>query len=252
MGEHRTVACDKPFGRDAEEAAAMCELARASGVVGLLNFEFRYDPVRERIRSLVADGAIGRPEHLQHTMVAALSRTPLRPYGWLFDRTRGGGWIGAFGAHVIDFARWTFGEIVEATADVRTTIAERPDGDGTMLRCTAEDGFVARLRTATGVTVLIDSTFAAPVGRPPRTTVIGTEGIIETEADQRITLYPAGGEPVDVTPDLDGGNLYRIPAQRWAAIARDTARAGEAPAGAPTFADGLACAIVMDRLRGAG
>src|SRR5262249_27251640 len=79
------VLCDKPFGRNAEEAAAMCHLARDAGVPGFLNFETRYDPARKRLRELVAEGAVGTPEHMQLSMLLASTRVPLRPYGWLFD-----------------------------------------------------------------------------------------------------------------------------------------------------------------------
>ena len=46
------VLCDKPFGRNAEEAAEMCELARAAGRCrAFFNFENRYDAARMRMRS---------------------------------------------------------------------------------------------------------------------------------------------------------------------------------------------------------
>src|SRR5262245_57887253 len=40
------VLCDKPFGLDADESAAMTELAKEAGIVNLLNFERRFDPGR--------------------------------------------------------------------------------------------------------------------------------------------------------------------------------------------------------------
>src|SRR5262247_3788521 len=53
------VLCDKPFGRNAAEASGMCKLASDAGVIGLLNFENRYDAARKRVRALVEEGAIG-------------------------------------------------------------------------------------------------------------------------------------------------------------------------------------------------
>jgi predicted dehydrogenase len=249
IGAGRAVACDKPFGRDAQEGAAMCDLASESGVVNVVNFEFRYDAVRQQLRSLVEGGAIGEPQHLQHTMVSSLSRVPLRPYGWLFDRDLGGGWLGAFGSHVIDFARWTFGEIVAASAELRTAIAERPDAGGTLRRCSADDGFVATLRTARGVTVTIDSTSAAPVNLPPTTVIVGSDGVLTTGADQRITLHRSDGTTEEVAPNPEGADVYRLPMQRWTAAVRDAVRKGAVADGTPTFADGLACARVMGELR---
>jgi predicted dehydrogenase len=243
------VACDKPFGRDASEARAMCELAQDAGVVNLINFEFRYDPMREALRRLVLEGAVGTPEHFEHSMFMALSRSPLRPHGWLFDAALGGGWIGAFGSHVIDFARWCFGDVVAAAAELRTSIEERPDAEGNPKRCTAEDGFVATLRTASDVTIVIDSSCAAPVSLAPRTVIIGSEAIIETEGDRRAVISHLDGRREELDPSPDGANVYLLPSQRWASMARDAVRDGEASPDAPTFADGLACARVMDLLR---
>jgi predicted dehydrogenase len=59
-------------------------------------------------------------------MLLAITRVPLRPYGWLFDDDLGGGWLRALGSHLVDFSRWTFGEVVDATGRLRTAVAERP------------------------------------------------------------------------------------------------------------------------------
>jgi predicted dehydrogenase len=172
MSEGRAVLCDKPFGRDATEAETLYAAAEAADCLHLLNFEFRYHPTRALVRDLVDGGSIGIPEHVQWTHLSAGSREPLRPHGWLFDRAAGGGWVGAWGSHAVDFLRWTFGEIGDVWAQCRTTITERRDGDGTIRVCDAEDGFSAVLGFDDGVTVAIDSTFAAPVSLAPRFVVV--------------------------------------------------------------------------------
>ncbi len=241
------VLCDKPFGRNAEEAAEMCGLAGDAGVAALVNFEMRYDPVRRHLRRMVRDGALGRPEHVLCTSILALSRSPMRPYGWLFDAELGGGWIGAWGSHLIDFIRWVFGEIVDGTASLRTAIPERPDREGRVCRCTAEDGFTASFGSASGVTVSVDSTFAAPVNMPPRLTIVGCDAAVELVGATRVTRRDAaGGEEEIVVPGADGG--LSLTMRKWAAVIRDAALGGPLPADAPTFADGLACRQVMDRL----
>ena len=116
----KAVLCDKPFGCDATDAVAMDAAARDAGVVALLNFEFRHHPGRVRLRELVQEGAVGPVEHVQWNAFNAGSRIPLRQYGWLFDASRGGGWIGAWGSHAIDFLRWTFGDLTDAGAARRS------------------------------------------------------------------------------------------------------------------------------------
>jgi len=243
------VLCDKPFGRNASEAEAMAVRARSEGVLHFVNFEFRCHPAREKLRALIRDGAVGTVEHVHWSAFSAGSRVPLRRHGWLFDAELGGGWVGAWGSHVIDFLRWTFGEIAQARAELRTTITERPDIDGHLRRCTAEDGFTASMRTEEGVTIAIDTTFVAPVDVPSRVTVVGSAGVLEATADHRITLRTAEGRREEFELDHGSDDPHLLPMRRWAVVLRDTVRRGSVTPDTPTFIDGVACARVMDRLR---
>jgi predicted dehydrogenase len=245
----RAVLCDKPFGTSTAEAAAMAAAARDADAVALLNFEFRHHPGRSALRSLLRDGAIGTVEHVQWTVFGAGFRVPMRPYGWLFDAQRGGGWIGAWGSHVIDFLRWTFGDLLDVSARLRTDITERPDRDGKLHRCTAEDGFTALLRTEGGVSVTIDTTFVAVKNSPPRVVVLGSDGSLESIADGRITLRDAEGTHEVFTFDPPREDPHLVPMRAWAEVVRDAVRNGAVPEGEPTFADGVACARVMDAMR---
>jgi len=241
-----SVICDKPFGRHAEDAESMRSLADESGVLAFLNFEYRYEKGRLRLRELVADGAIGEPEHVDSTMLTATTRVPLRPYGWIFDADLGGGWLRALGSHLIDFARWTFGEVTEAVGQLRTAITERPDVDGKVHPCTADDGFVASLRTDRGVTFVVDSSSAAPVNLTPSMFVVGSAGLLEV-IGERIVLHNAEGTREVFTPESGVNSLFASQ-QAYAVSIRDIVRDGSVPPGTPTFADGVACVEVMDRL----
>jgi predicted dehydrogenase len=254
LAEGKAVLCDKPFALDAQEAAALVAEAAASGVVALCNFEFRFHPVRRLLRELVRTDALGRIEHVHWTHLSAGSRVPLRRYGWLFDRDRGGGWIGAWGSHAIDTIRWCFGEIVAVDAQPRIDVAERPDDHGELHACTAEDGLTAALRLETGATIAIDSSFAASASVAPRLTVLGAEATCEIVADARVILRRGDGTSEVLTPKSspgDGSDRHAEPMHRFAEVVRDVVTGAEVPPGVPTFADGLACDIVLDQLRAA-
>ncbi len=246
----KAVLCDKPFGRNVADAATMLDLARDAGVLHLLNFEFRCHPARAALRALMLDDAVGSVEHVQWSQFSSGSRFPLRRFGWLFDRDLGGGWIGAWGSHAIDFLLWSLGALPDVSGELRTTIGERPDIDGHLHRCTAEDGFTASLRSAAGVTVTIDTTFVAPVNLPGRLTVIGSDGVLEAVGDHRITLRTDAGLTEQFALEPGTGDPHLLPMRRWAEVVRDAVRRGAPEPGTPTFADGLACAEVMDALRG--
>ena len=252
IARDHAVLCDKPFGVSSLEAEPLVGAAEAAECLHLVNFEFRYDPMRELLRELVLDGAVGEPEHVTWTHVSAGSVVPMRPHGWLFERSSGGGWIGAWGSHAVDTIRWTFGEIVAAHGTPRTVVTERPDPAGVLQTCDADDSFSGWLRTDRGVTVTIDSTFAAPASLAPRIVVIGSEGVLECIADRRIVVRRAGEEPEGHERPPADGDPHLVPMQRWAAVVRDAVDAGLAPPGAPTFVDGFACSQVLDALGRAG
>ncbi len=241
------VLCDKPFGRNAGESAEMLELATEAGVIGLLNFERRFDAAREQLRSLLLGGAIGEPNHFQYSRFLAVPQP--RPYGWLSSKELGGGWLGGQGSHLIDACRCLFGEIADAAAVMRTPTTRRADALGVLHECDAEDGFTAVLRTVTGVTAVIDCAIESSVSTPERTAVFGATGMLEI-GDAGIVRRMADGTVESIAIDLQGRPPHVVAMERWAAIVCDTVRTGVVEPGSPTFADGLACAVVMDRVRG--
>jgi predicted dehydrogenase len=251
LGEGKAVLCDKPFALDADEAAELEAEARAAGVVALCNFEFRYAPARGMLREIVAEGELGRIEHVQMTRLSAGSRVPLRPWGWLFDRELGGGWVGAWGSHAVDTLRSLFAaEVTKVQALLRLDVRERPDEFGDLHTCTAEDGFSASLVLSNGASVAIDSGFAAVANLTPRFMVFGSNAIAELVGETRITIRRADGsrESVDLA-DAEEADGHLAPMRRFAEVVRDAVTSGEIPAHAPTFSDGRACDAVLDRLR---
>ncbi len=238
------VLCDKPFGMNVEEAMAMSEFAREAGIVHLLNFERRFDPGRVRLRSLIQDGAIGQPQHFQYSRFLSI---PERPYSWLCSRDLGGGWLPGQGSHLIDCCRWLFGEIVDAAGVTRIARAERSDATGRLHRCTAEDGFVATLRSASGVTAVIDCSVESPVSTPEHTAVVGSLGMLVLSDDGlQLTTRAGVAERYDV--DLESKGSLVLSMERWAAAVCQAVRRGAPEPGWPTFDDGLACARIMEQL----
>jgi predicted dehydrogenase len=247
----RAVLCDKPFALDADEAADLEAEARAAGVVALCNFEFRYAPARALLRDMIGAGDLGLVERVQITRLSAGTRVPLRPWGWLFDRAQGGGWIGAWGSHAVDSLRSMIGaEVTEVQALLRIDVRERPDRDGAPHVCTAEDGFSATLALSNGASVAIDSGFASAANVTPRFGVFGSTGVAQLVGESRIEVRRADGtrDTVDLD-DGEDGDGHLAPMRRFAEVVRDAVHSGDIPATAPTFADGRACDVVLDRLR---
>ena len=76
----------------------------------------------------------------------------------------------------------------------------------------------------------------------------GSEGVLELVGDQKVTWRRADGtrEQFDDVRSESEGDPHLVPMRRWAEQVRHAVRSGEAIV--PSFADGLACRRVLDRL----
>jgi predicted dehydrogenase len=241
------VLCDKPFGRHAEDARAMRDLAVEAGVPHFLNFQLRFFESRQRLRQLLAEGAIGEPQHVVFTLMMSLPRS--MQFKWVFDESLGGGWLRAQGSHWIDLNRFAFGDIVDVSGQAETVVGERPDSEGNPHSCTADDAFTLRLRTARNVTTVMDSSWAASVNLTPSILVYGSNGALEeTGHGSRLVLHTRKGAPEEIYAAGADANPVLDPMKHFASMIRDAVRDGVTPSEAPTFEDGLACVEVMDRV----
>ncbi|MAR92040.1 MAG: oxidoreductase [Pseudomonadales bacterium] len=243
----RAVLCDKPFGRNGQDAWAMLELVEQAKVRHFLNFEFRCDPLRERVKALLEGGAIGTPLHMNYTMF--LSRGRQLPHGWLFQREQGGGWIGAFVSHVVDMLHWWFGDVESLSCCSRIDWPQhrgRDSGDARLYKATAEDAVSAWFRLSNGTTVMLDTGFSAAVNLPPQITILGTEGCIRFGQGPGLELQRAGAEPEEIPVAMEG-NPVAVSLQRWFSQVGEAIKNDQQIA--PDFNTGLSCARVLDQLR---
>lgn len=242
----RNVLCDKPFGRNPTEARAMRDRAEAVGVLHFLNFEFRLMPARVKAKALIDAGAIGALQHVSWTFIGS----GLRPqaFRWLFDRSQAGGWIGAFGSHVIDSLRFFYGrEVVSCGGVMRTEVRERLDRAGQPHRADAEDAFSAWFVFEGGGTANLDTAFASTVPLPHRVYLLGSEGTIEIVDDVDVIFHCPGREADSYIGERHVGDLHEPGLVPWFTTVHDAVCEGRLIT--PNFADGLAVAQAMDRLR---
>ncbi|MGO9877656.1 MAG: Gfo/Idh/MocA family protein [Acidimicrobiia bacterium] len=194
IAARKHVLCEKPFARDANEAASMLDAAQAGGVVHFLGTEFRWSSGQASMARVVARGEIGTPKLATFLMhIPMLADPDGEVPSWWADASQGGGWLGAQAAHVIDQVRVMLGEFEGVSASLSQVSARDWD---------VEDSFTVRFRTASGV----DGTMQSTVGAwgPPVfcTRVAGTSGTVWTEFDTVRVADSAGTREVPVPADL--------------------------------------------------
>ncbi|WP_176594583.1 Gfo/Idh/MocA family protein [Sphingobium sp. EM0848] len=164
----RAVMCEKPFARDLSQAREMLVAAEQAGIVHALGAEFRFDSAQALLRRVVKEGMIGDP--------LMFSRIYQQPGGsgdepltdWWTDAEQGGGFLGAFGTHMIDQVRSTVGEIVAVSAILRT-LSGRPG-------MTSDDYYNVQFVTETGCRGVIEAAQYFPGPFVMVTKVAGTSG----------------------------------------------------------------------------
>jgi predicted dehydrogenase len=128
-GKH--VLCEKPLARTAEEARAMLDAVRETGVVHMVAFNYRRTPAVALARKLIDEGAIGAVRNFRGTYLQDWSNDPDLPLSWRFERkVAGSGAVGDIATHVIDFARYLVGEVGAVNAMTQRYIPDRPIPEG--------------------------------------------------------------------------------------------------------------------------
>lgn len=246
LDHQRAVLCEKPLGLNAGEARAMRDRARSLGVLHFTNYEFRRHPARVALKTVLDAGTIGDVQHISWTFIGSAWRQ--RPYGWLFDAARGGGWIGAYGSHAVDTLRWLLdSEVADCGGVIRTEIVARTDAAGAEHRATADDAMTSWYVFANGTSVSFDTAFATTVALPNRMILLGRDGAIEFVDDRSLTIRRPGVEDEVITFPPPPGDLHEPALIPWLTDVRDALAAGRQIA--PSFDDGVTVAETLDRLK---
>jgi predicted dehydrogenase len=254
------VLCEKPFALSAAEATAMLDAANAARVTHLVGHEFRWAVDRAVIGRAIADGLIGAPRLMTivgHVALAADLAAPVPE--WWFDPSRGGGWLGASGSHVIDQVRTWLGDELDTLSATLPMVSAR---DATTA---AEDSFSVRATTRRGAEVIVVQTASAWSNRAGAVTAVaGTLGTVWTHEGVAWVADAEGERPLAVAADLElpaspesddpRHRFTHLELGPYTRLCETFARGvrGEpfrAAVPVPTFADGVAEMLVIDAIR---
>ena len=252
------VLCEKPMAMSLGEATEMAAAAHASGRIHVLGHQSRFNPVRARIRELVAQGYLGTPRHLHYHHFAPGNAATAR-WTWWSSRDQGGGMLGEYASHQIDLARWYLGDIVEAEGRVATFQKSRP-GDDMMRRVTSDDYAEVGLAFAGGAVARIVVSAASASRSGPRLELHGSQGSLVLDADDRLWGTRGSTDPEDLTvpetrPSLIGwgrNDTFTPAFQRLVEALAVALASGRQPESAATLDDGVAIQHVLDAARSGG
>ena len=251
-GKH--VLCEKPMARNLAETRDMVKMAEQVGAVAMINHEFRFLPVRARVKELIDEGYLGEPHAATlHVYRSSLADPEGRPFGWLMEQDKAGGMLGATGSHHVDALRWWFGEIHAVAGAMATKIKRRrlPDSSA-MATVDADDNFAVLLRFANGAlaTIQVSATAVADAGE--EITLSGSDGMLLVHGDGRLYGARRGETAIkelQIPERLAGGipDFSHFLAHPTTLLIREwVAAIRRGVTSAPTFADGAKVQEVLD------
>ncbi|MDQ3930063.1 MAG: Gfo/Idh/MocA family oxidoreductase [Chloroflexota bacterium] len=231
-GKH--VLCEKPISTRAADVEQLITTQRRTGVKVMEAFMYRFHTQTERVRQLLAAGAIGEIKIVRATFDFLLSRTnDVR-----LSKELGGGALLDVGCYCVNVSTLVVGTIPRA---VTASAVFSPDGVDTSL--------VGTLEFANGVLGVIDCSFQVGTSMQQKLEVSGTGGRVKVaepfrmgDEDTTIIVDKADKEGTVEHVSVPGGNEYQFMVEHFAdAVLNDTPLSY-------TLEDSLANMRVLDAL----
>jgi len=123
-GKH--VLCEKPVGRNPDETLEAAQLARGSGLVTFVGYNYRWAPVVQHAANLIAAGALGPLTHYRGRFLNGYASDPDGVLSWRFLAEQGYGTLSDLLSHAIDMAHLLAGSIDQVVGSRETFIPTRP------------------------------------------------------------------------------------------------------------------------------
>ena len=172
---------EKPLATNLADAERVVAAWQGSGLIAMMGFNYRYNPLVERARARIVANAVGDPIAIRTVFATARRAIP----AWKKQRDTGGGVLLDLAVHHIDLVRFLLGaEISAVSAEIRSTSS---DQDTAFLQLSLTNGAVAQ--TMCSLSAVEDD----------RIEVYGANG--------KITIDRYRSLRVDVAPVTTGGAL---------------------------------------------
>ena len=250
------VLCEKPLALNEAEARELAITAERAGVIHGVNFSYRTNPAVRFVKEIVESGDLGIIYQISLQYLQGHNAdpdVPVRPgSAWRMQRSLAGlGVLGDLGSHLIDLARFWFGEIAAVQSAQRTFIKERPLLAGGTVAVDGDDVTMAILDFERGMLGTLQTSWSAPPwGNHQRIEIYGSKGGIVYENENQQSIQAVfGGAPMfkyrTLAPVQVPARFHETATTHPAAFV-DAVSRGEAYH--PDFSDGARCQEILDAI----
>jgi predicted dehydrogenase len=259
IAKHLHVLCEKPLALNAAEARELAISAERAGVTTGVNFSYRTNPAVRFIKEIIESGDLGAIYQVSFQYLQGYNADPevlVRPgSAWRMQKAIAGlGVLGDLGSHLIDLARFWFGEIASVQSSQRTFVQQRPLHSGGTIEVDGDDVTMALLDFRNGTLGTLQTSWSAPPwANHQRVEIYGSKGAIvyENENQQSIQAVFGGAAafkyramaPVEVPARFHDTTVTHPAGFVDAVLKGERYR--------PSFLDGVRCQEVLDAIASA-
>ncbi|KKB83987.1 myo-inositol 2-dehydrogenase [Devosia limi DSM 17137] len=197
-GKH--VWCEKPMAVALADAERMAAVARASGKVAVLGYNYIQNPLIRHIGALLEQGAIGTVNHVRFEMDEDFMADPEALFYWKSEASSGYGALDDFGVHPLSLIHSLFGPVSRVFAHLSKPYADRPTKEGKRRAVETFDIASILFEIGAGISGVMALDRSA-WGRKGRIAVqiFGSRGTIvyDQERMNEVQLYTVGDRPTE-------------------------------------------------------
>ena len=197
-GKH--ILLQKPMALSLEDCDAIIRAVQDAGVMFSMCYQMRADPVNQKMKALLDEGAVGRVflVRRRHAIPALLNPDFARPDNWHIDPAQNMGMFMDDASHAADWFYWMLGKPVSVMAEI----------DNIVTSAAPDDNGVAVYRFAQGeIGILLNSS-----------TMLAAESTTEIYGDRGTIVHNYGDAPSANIPSPPGAvalKLYRTETSAW-------------------------------------
>ena len=181
--------CQKPFASTLDDAHAMVAACERAGVALMVHENFRWQAPLQAVRRVLDSGVIGTPFWGRVSFRSAFDVFSGQPYLCTDERFI----LQDLGIHILDIARFLFGEVAVLSASTRRV---NPNIRG-------EDVATLLMQHRGGATSIVDCSYATALAQElfPQTLIEidGSEGTLRLGADYWLTVHRRNGDATTAT-----------------------------------------------------
>jgi predicted dehydrogenase len=121
----KDIFCEKPVGGTPEQTERAAEVA--GGVITGVGYNYRWAPLVQYARQLIADGRLGEVTNYRGRFFSMYGSDPLNPLSWRYLLDQAGHGVSTdLLSHSVDLAHMLLGPIARVVGTMHTLIPERP------------------------------------------------------------------------------------------------------------------------------